>query len=328
MNDRGMVLITVLWIVLVIAFISFSLAAAARIELTASGDSFDSDRAFFMAKTAAEALFRDLQQPGSLGSSPVVRDNDAWVFPFESGEARVRYESNANLIDINAASDDLLASMFDSLGVDQTLRNQLVDCILDWRDIDDVPSLNGAEINDYGQIIIGAQRLPRNGPFESLDELLLVKHMTPEIFYGRVEFDQATRSYRRIPGVRDLITIDSGLHQVNVNNASREVLAALPQMTAATVEKIVAERSLKQFSNTDDVVRRVPELSNAPALQYLTTGLGNTTGIVSVASIRSSGASRTVHLDFTRDHKKQIILYEPLLYKDVEVINFRGWRFQ
>ena len=272
--NRGMVLITVLWIVLVIAFISFSLAAAARIELTASENSFDSDRAFFMARSAAEAMFRDLQQPGSLAGSPVVQEEGAWVFPFESGEARVRYESNANLIDINAAPDELLASMFDSLGIDQTLRNQLVDCILDWRDIDDVPSLNGAELNDYGQVIIGEQRLPRNGPFESLDELLLVRHMTPEIFYGRVEFNQTTRKYQHIPGVRDLVTLSSGITQINVNNASTDVLAALPKITAGSVGKIVAERSRKQFTNTDDLLMRVPDLSNSPAAKYLTTDLG------------------------------------------------------
>src|SRR3954469_3453287 len=126
MNNRGMVLITILWIVLVIAFISFSLAAAARVELTASGNSFDSDRAFFMAKSAAEAMFRDLQKPGSLSGAPVKQEEDgAWVFPFQSGEARVRYESSTNLIDINAAPDELLASMFEFLGIDQTLKNQL-----------------------------------------------------------------------------------------------------------------------------------------------------------------------------------------------------------
>src|SRR5262245_13186325 len=221
MNSRGMVLITVLWIVLVIAFISFSLAAAARIELTASENSFDSDRAFFMAKSAAEAKFHDLQKPGSLNDSPVVKEENEWVFPFESGEARVRFEWNSDLIDINAASDELLASMFESLGIDQTLRNQLVDSILDWRDIDDIPSLNGAELNDYGQVIIRDedQRLPRNGPFQSLDELLLVKHMTPEIFYGRVEFDQTTGKYKRVPGVRDLVTVSSGTSRININIA-------------------------------------------------------------------------------------------------------------
>ena len=69
MKNRGMVLITVLWIVLVIAFISFSLAAAARVELTASENSFDSDRAFFMAKTAADAIF---QTAGTARESPEI----------------------------------------------------------------------------------------------------------------------------------------------------------------------------------------------------------------------------------------------------------------
>jgi general secretion pathway protein K len=326
MNNRGMVLITVLWIVLVIAFISFSLAAAARIELTASENSFDSDRAFFMAKSAAEAMFRDLQKPGALADSPVVQEDGAWVFPFESGEARVRFESNANLIDINAAPDELLASMFESLGVDQILRNQLVDSILDWRDIDDIPSLNGAELTDYGQVIIREQRLPRNGPFESVDELLLVKHMTSQIFYGRVEFNQTTRQYQRVPGVRDLITVSSGINQINVNKASISVLAALPKITSELVSRIVAERSLKEFKDMDDVLIRVPELFNTAPYNYLTTDLGETTGIVSVATL-ISGASRTVHLDFKRERKKQIILYTPLFYKDVEVINFLGWRF-
>jgi general secretion pathway protein K len=321
-----MVLITVMWVVLVIAFISFSLAAAARIELTASENSFDSDRAFFMAKSAADAMFRELQKPGALANSPVVQEDGAWVFPFESGEARVRYETNANLIDINAAPDELLASMFESLGVDQILRNQLVDSILDWRDIDDVTSLNGAEITDYGQVIIGEQRLPRNGPFQSVDELLLVKHMTPEIFYGRIEFNPTTRQYQRVAGVRDLITISSGINQVNVNKASRDVLAALPRITSELIGRIVAERSLKEFKDMDDVLIRVPELLNTVAYNYLTTDLGETTGIVSVATL-TSGASRTVHLDFKRERKKQIILYTPLFYKDVEVFNFVGWRF-
>jgi len=327
MKNRGMVLITVLWVVLVIAFISFTLAAAARVELTASENSFDSDRAFFMAKSAADAIFRNVQKPGSLGGAPIMREEGAWIFPFESGEARVQYEWNTNLIDINAATDELLASMFDSLGVEQTLRNELVDCILDWRDIDDIPSLNGAEITDYGQVIVGDRRLPRNGPFESLDELLLVKHMTPEIFYGRVELNPATHQYQHIPGVRDLITVRSGRNEINVNNASTDVLGALPKITAGIVERIVTERALKPFTNLDDLSMRVPELSNSPAFKYLTTETGDPTGIVSTATIKSSSASRTIHLDFTRERKKQIILYEPLIYKDVEVIKVGGWRF-
>ena len=52
------------------------------------------------------------------------------------------------------ASDKVLASIFDSLGLDERSRNELVDCILDWRDSDDVPHLYGAEVDDYGQVFL------------------------------------------------------------------------------------------------------------------------------------------------------------------------------
>ena len=55
--EGGMVLMTVLWIILIIAFISLTLAASVRVEVAAAQNSFDSERAFFMAKSAAEVLF-------------------------------------------------------------------------------------------------------------------------------------------------------------------------------------------------------------------------------------------------------------------------------
>ena len=74
-------------------------------------------------------------------------------------------------------------------------------------------------------------------------------------------------------------------------------------------------------------MERIPALTNTQAFEYMTTDLGDQTGIVSTASIKGSGASRTVHLDFNRERKKQIIIYTPLIYKDVEVMTFKGWRY-
>ena len=191
MKNRGMVLMSVLWILVVVAFISFALAAAVRVEVTAAENSFDSERAVFMAKSAASAILQNLQTPGILADSPVREEHDTYIFPFDSGEARVRLESDSGLVDVNAASDKLLASLFDSIGVPEQVRNELVDSILDWRDIDDVPRLYGAEVDDYGQVFLGPDRLPRNAPFQRVSELLHVKHMTPDIYNGRIEFDTA-----------------------------------------------------------------------------------------------------------------------------------------
>ena len=327
MKDRGMVLITVLWIVMVIAFISLSLAAAVRVEMRATQDSFDSERAFFMAKGAAEVVFHELQKPGVLKGSPVREENNVYIVPFDSGEARVHFESNAGLIDINEAPDKVLASMFESLGVDHSLRNQLVDSILDWRDVDDVPLPQGAEIADYGEVIRGKRRLPANEGFTTLDELLLVKHMTALIFFGHIEFDQGNRTYRRTRGLRELVTLGSRRNTVNVNQASADVLAALPAMNADLVSRIVSERIRMPFDNVQDLAARVPELQYSESMEYIDTAGVAPTGIVSVASVQPSGTSRTVRLDFIRERKKQILVAAPLIYKDIEVIKFGGWRY-
>src|SRR5947208_3109364 len=134
MKDRGMVLITVLWIVVVIAFISISLAAAVHQQLQLTEDSFDSERAFFMARGAAEAVFQNLVKPGILEDAPIRTNDGTYIFSFESGEAQVRLESGSSLIDINSADEKLLFSLFHSLGADDLVSNELTDSILDWVD--------------------------------------------------------------------------------------------------------------------------------------------------------------------------------------------------
>ena len=116
--------------------------------------------------------------------------------------------------------------MFDSLGLSEAARNDLVDSILDWRDIDDVPRLHGGEVDDYGQVFVNRRRLPYNAPFNSMEEVLLVKHMTPEIYFGHIEYDAAANEYRKIQGLRDIATVSSGSKTVSVNAASAGVLAA------------------------------------------------------------------------------------------------------
>ncbi len=325
--SRGTVLITVLWIVLLIAFLAFSLAADVRTEVLSARDSLDSEQAFLMAKTAADVFFQNMQTPGTLRGDTVRQEDGIYIFPFNRGEARIYLDSDAGFIDINAADDKLLASMFDSVGVDELTRNQLVDSILDWRDVDDIPRLNGAEVDDYGQVLPGSRRLPRNAAFQTVDELLLVKHMTPQIFFGRVEANVTATAYRRIRGLRELVTVRSGRGDVNVNQASEGVLAALPKMNDDLLAKILAERTEKRFADGQDLIRRVRELQDSETLHYLTTDSGGATSVVSVATVQPSGTSRTVRLDFSRQRKMNIISRDPFLFRYVEEIRFQTWRY-
>ncbi len=56
------------------------------------------------------------------------------------------------------------------------------DSILDWMDSDDTPRTNGAE-NTYYQALNPPYQC-KNGPFDSLEELLLVANVTPQLLYG------------------------------------------------------------------------------------------------------------------------------------------------
>jgi len=326
-RDRGSALLAVLWVVLIISMIAFTLAASVRAEVGAQTDSFDSEAAFFMAKSTAESMFSLFSKdPSFLSDGPFHKDLQGdYLFQFETGDVRVHFESAAGRIDLNEASDTLLAAMFDSVGVSQENRNHLVDSILDWRDDDDIPHLYGAEIKDYTQI--PGQRLPRNAPFQSVDELLQVKNMTPEIFNGSVLFEPVSRQYQRLPGIRELVTVDSHSDKVELNETSMNVLQALPQMTGDLAARVIMERQKKLFGSLDDLVGRVPEMNNNPALQYLSVSDPVPTALVASARLRSSGVSRTVRIVFKRDERRQILSVQPFLYRMVNDIKFSHWQF-
>jgi hypothetical protein len=58
------------------------------------------------------------------------------------------------------------------------MTENIADAILDWIDADDTPRTYGAESESYPDYPV------RNGPLESLDELLQVVGVTPELLYG------------------------------------------------------------------------------------------------------------------------------------------------
>ena len=326
-SNRGTALISVLWVVLILSVVSLTLAASVRGEIASEIDSFDSERAFVMAKGAAESIFalytKDPELPKDLPLTSAP--NGDYVFTFDTGDVHVHFESAAGLIDLNEASDKVLAALFDSVGVSQEQRNHLVDSILDWRDADDIPHLYGAEVGDYPQS--SSRRLPRNGPFESVDELLDVKNMTPEVFNGTVSVNSVTGQFRRLPGIRDLVTVDSHSDKIAVNEASQEVLQAIPQMTPELAERVVAERAKKPFNSMDDLTGRVSEMQGSTALQYLTSETPPPAALISRATVRRSGLSRTVRLLFKREERVQTISRQPFLYRLVTDIKFRNWQF-
>jgi Type II secretion system (T2SS), protein K len=56
------------------------------------------------------------------------------------------------------------------------------DAILDWLDADDDPRPNGAESSYYSGL--NPPYMPKNGPLDTIEELLLVRGVTPQLLFG------------------------------------------------------------------------------------------------------------------------------------------------
>ncbi len=98
------------------------------------------------------------------------------------GAFRVRLVDESGKVNINRVNEETLRRIFTNLGIDETRRDMLVDSIMDWRDADDLHRTNGAE-NDYYATLTPAYSA-KNGPLDSIEDLLWIKGMTADLFFG------------------------------------------------------------------------------------------------------------------------------------------------
>lgn len=136
-------------------------------------------------------------------------NGNAQAFEFNAARMKISVQDELGLIDLNQADPSVLISLMQKAGLDRQSATNLVDRILDWRDSTPFRRLNGAKDPDYRAA--GREYRPRNGPFQSIDELLLVMGMTPMLF-SRIE---------------SAVTVYSGRQFIDPNVAPREVLAHL-----------------------------------------------------------------------------------------------------
>lgn len=124
-----------------------------------------------------------------------------------------------------------------------------VDAILDWIDADDEARPGGAESDYYGSLDVAYAC--KNGPLSSVEELLLVRGITPEIFFGNPDHGEAP--------LTELLTVrGSRRGDLNVNTAARETLEAFGEAFGMSnfAETVMDERESSPFTSIEDIESR------------------------------------------------------------------------
>jgi general secretion pathway protein K len=194
-GEQGVVLILAVFAVVLLTVLAVAITAAVRVELLASRTSLDRVQSLFLAEAGlsqarALLLYDDVTIDTLLDSwapgSELLLD-----LPQELGTGfyRVRVHDACGRIDINKADYATLVRL--------TGDPSVAAAILDWRDLGNMPTPEGAEEEYYGSLPY--PYLPRNASFQTPGELLLVRGVTPDMFFGTDEQK----------GLIDLVTVES-----------------------------------------------------------------------------------------------------------------------
>lgn len=285
---RGTALLAVLWISVALAAIAFSVASAVRAETERAATTDDSVRGYYLAAGAIERalLYREW---APLGMGPDGRsryynhDTPRLQFEFPEGVAVVDIISEASKLDVNHATSEQLYRLAEALGAEPERAREISLAIVDWRSpapLEAPPSV----FDTYYLGLAPSFRAP-HASFQEIEELLLVKGMTPELFYGTYERDASGRLVPR-PGFRDCVSVNGG-GSLDVNFAPPPVLAAIG-LPPEIISAIVDFRS-RDFFRTREQLAAIA--MGAPGFERLTIGGGATYTFRAVARLKRPDGS-------------------------------------
>ncbi|MFQ5539227.1 MAG: general secretion pathway protein GspK [Candidatus Binatia bacterium] len=260
LDDRGVALVAVLWIFILFFVVAFDFSFLVRQEGAASTRYAEEAEGYYLAVAGFEdALYRLIMDRETNTSriegreNPDVQEEEALEYgvwrekPFGTGFYRVRLVDEGGKINLNLVDEATLRTIFTNLGIQEPQRGILVDSILDWRDGDDLHRLNGAEDDYY--LSLSPPYTARNGRFDTIEELLWVRGVTADIFYGQ------GGNLTTAVGLRDIFTVEGRIKQVNLRTASAEVCHALVGIPLEECQGFVEERKILSEKTLADLLQ-------------------------------------------------------------------------
>ena len=278
-KDRGFVLIAVLLIISVLVTIILEFNYESRMKLHLSDNFHNASKALNYAEAGISIATASLKQNENILSDEkfIPLFSGQVHVPVENGYCTILVRDESGKINVNALKTpdgkivrhrvDQMLKLIDLLNYQiqgqSPVSYSLIPAIIDWVDYDDEVTFlpfvkrenEGAE-SDYYRDLIDPYKC-KNAPFETLDELLLVKGMTPTILHGRA--GDKTRNIEPVDGIGRYLTI-YGDGKININEASPMVVLSLSEkMSPSLANNIVEQRRIKRFVS-------VGQLQNVPGM--------------------------------------------------------------
>jgi general secretion pathway protein K len=257
---RAFALIAILVFISLLSLIALEFSKRSGIGLKMASNYADSKRALYYAYGGYQAALALLQGDKNAYDGP----KDIWYgqlppIPFDKGILAIRIEDEKARFNVKklvaAQGVDWVAherrrAMAERLFEALNLENSLVDATVDWQDSDDISNPNGAETSYYSNLSLPYS--PRNGPFLTAGELLLVKGFDR----GRIFLPPSSRGIElddRLKSLSSYITV-YGDGDININTAELPVLLSLSRdMDDFIAQDIIEYRENHPLQEIEDL---------------------------------------------------------------------------
>jgi len=261
-SERGVALLLVLWIFMVLTVIAAQFSRAMRDDAVATHNLAEETAARAVAlaglnralystlRVREQALEEDDDDSEDIegtvglddGGEPFVHwapDGTWHDDAYGGGRFSVRMIDEGGKIPLNRVDERMLRRIFYSLGLDSNAQEEITDAILDWRDPDLEERLNGAEEAYY--LGLRSPYRPKDGPFDSVDELLGVRGITQELFYGANpdEIEDLIAEGEIVIPFGAIFSVFNRSGNINMRTAPPEVLFVLAGGEVEDVEEIM-----------------------------------------------------------------------------------------
>jgi general secretion pathway protein K len=250
-SERGGALLAVLWLAAALSAIAFSVAVTVRSETDRVASASDGLRAAYLATGSVERAIQWMEWGYTNGVSRFWRPNQPrMVMSFPTGDAVVELIPESSKLNVNTASPDDLLRVVATVTGNLGRSREIVAAIIDWRS-----PASGFTVFDQAYLALSPTFHARHASFEEIEELLLVRGMTPEVFYGNyIPNPNGDPNARMLAtgGLRDCLSVWGGNGPFDLNTASPALMEAMG-VPPQGVEQIVARRTIQPFRNPGEV---------------------------------------------------------------------------
>lgn len=250
-SDSGVALIAVLWILLLLSMMAAGYTSSTRLRAVAMRNQVEALKNRYNEESAYQRGYYEYKK--YLGNRNLIlrkgeagEENEAvtklWYpryqpYPVASTPPfAVQILYAASRFDVNTLSASLWNSVLSICGVEnKEQRAQIRESVLDWIDADNLHHLYGSETEYY--LSKTPEYYCKNNKIQVLDELLLIRGITPDLYYGS----------NKHPGLIDFLSVYGSGDKIDINCASPATLALLQGLDNDGRNAILAARHKAPF---------------------------------------------------------------------------------